>query len=68
MKTEKLNFTGELCSVVLFRNVQNPLEIREKLMKGHLDATVINAKLIPDILQIFVAANKAAKVVKRARH
>ena len=61
MKTEKLNFTGELCSVVLFRNVQNPLEIREKLMKGQLDATVINATLIPDILQIFVAANKAAK-------
>ena len=68
MKTEKLNFTGESCSVVLFRNVQNPLEIREKLMKGQLDATVINATLIPDILQIFVAANKAAKVVKRARH
>ena len=61
MRSEKLNFTGELCSVNLFRNVQNPLEIREKLMKGQLDATVINAKLIPDILQIFVAANKAAK-------
>ena len=61
MRSEKLNFTGELGSVNLFRNVQNPLEIREKLMKGQLDATVINAKLIPDILQIFVAANKAAK-------
>ena len=61
MRSEKLNFTGELCSVNLFRNVKNPLEIREKLMKGQLDATVINAKLIPDILQIFVAANKAAK-------
>jgi len=61
MKTEKLNFTGELCSVSLFRNVQNPLDVREKLMKGQLDATVINATLVPDILQIFVAANKAAK-------
>ena len=60
MKTEKLNFTGQTCSVSLFRNVQNPLQIRDKLMKNELDATVINATLIPDILQVFVAANKAA--------
>ena len=61
MKTEKLNFTGQTCSVSLFRNVQNPLEIRDKLMKNELDATVINATLIPDVLQVFVAANKAAQ-------
>ena len=60
MKKEKLNFTGLSCSVNLFRNVQNPLEIRDKLMKGELDATVINATLIPNVLQVFVAANKAA--------
>ena len=32
MNTEKLNFTWELCSVILFRNVQNPSEIREQLI------------------------------------
>ena len=61
MKSENLNFTGQLCNISLFRNVQNPSEIREKLLKGKIDATIINAALIPDVLQVFVAANKAAK-------
>ena len=29
-------------------------------MSGQIDATIINAELIPDVLQIFVAANKAS--------
>ena len=60
MKTVKLDTTSDLCSIYLFRNVTNSSEIKSKLINGELDATVLNAALIPDILQIFVAANKAS--------
>ena len=61
MNSVKLNSEdGQTCSLYLFRNVKNSLEIRGKLLKGQIDATIINAKLIPDLLQIFVAANKAS--------
>lgn len=55
-----LDSTGYLCSVCLYKNVENASEIRAKLMKGEVDATIINAKLIPSVMQIFVAADKAA--------
>ena len=60
MKTVKLDTTSDLCSIYLFRNVTNSSEIKSKLINGEIDATVLNAALIPDILQIFVAANKAS--------
>ena len=56
----ELNSTGQTCSLHFFKNVKNGLEIRKKLMSGQIDATIINAELIPDVLQIFVAANKAS--------
>ena len=56
----ELNSTGQTCSLHFFTNVKNGLEIRKKLMSGQIDATIINAELIPDVLQIFVAANKAS--------
>ena len=60
MKSVKLDTTSDLCSIYLFRNVTNSSEIKSKLINGELDATVLNAALIPDILQIFVAANRAS--------
>ena len=60
MKTVKLDTTSDLCSIYLFRHVTNSSEIKSKLINGEIDATVLNAALIPDILQIFVAANKAS--------
>ena len=59
-KSLKLNSTNELCSVYLFRNVTNTSEIKSKLLNGEIDATILNAALIPNILQIFVAANIAS--------
>ena len=56
----ELNSTGQTCSLHFFTNVKNGLDIRKKLMSGQIDATIINAELIPDVLQIFVAANKAS--------
>ena len=56
----ELNSTGQTCSLHFFKNVKNGLDIRKKLMSGQIDATIINAELIPDVLQIFVAANKAS--------
>jgi len=60
MKALKLNTTNELCSVSLFRNVKNSADIKSKLLSGEIDATILNAALIPDVLQIFVAANIAS--------
>ena len=60
MKSLKLDTTNELCSIYLFRNVSNSSEIKSKVINGEIKATVLNAALIPDILQIFVAANKAS--------
>ena len=60
MKSLKLDTTNELCSIYLFRNVSNSSEIKSKVINGEIKAAVLNAALIPDILQIFVAANKAS--------
>ena len=60
MKAVKLNTTNELCSVYFFRNVKNSADIKSKLLNGEIEATILNAALIPDILQIFVAANIAS--------
>ena len=59
MKSLELDSTGQSCELLLFRNVKNGPEIRGKLMKGQIDATIMNAELIPDLFQIYVAANKA---------
>ena len=64
MKSVKLDTTSDLCSIYLFQNVTNSSEIKSKLINGELDATVLNAALIPDIFQIFVAANKDEKLTK----
>ena len=55
-----LNAIDRLCTVKFMRNVQNGSDIKEKLIKGEIDATIVNASLIPDVLQLYVAANKSA--------
>ena len=67
IKTLKLDSTGQDCSICLFRNVQNCPEIKAKLLKGELDATILNAVLIPDVYQVIVAANKAVLADKNGK-
>jgi hypothetical protein len=52
MKSVKLDTTTDLCSIYLFRNVTNSSEIKSKLMNGEIDATVLNAALIPGTVYI----------------
>ena len=52
MKSVKLDTTSDLCSIYLFRNVTNSSEIKSKLINGEIDATVLNAALIPGTVYI----------------
>ena len=64
----KLETADKNCSVVLFRQVKNCAEIKKKLLKGEIDATILNAALVvPNHLQLFVAANKACLNEKRGK-
>lgn len=46
-------------SVTLFQDVSNTTELREMLVKGKLEAALVNATMVPDVLSVLVAANKA---------
>lgn len=45
-------------TVILFNNVINSKEIKNKLIEGKIEAAFINPKLIIDILQVLIAINK----------
>lgn len=57
--------TGFHCTLLLFANVVNTSEIREKLVAGKLRCCVAKASLVTDPIQAVVAANKAALNAKR---
>ncbi|XP_067133491.1 EKC/KEOPS complex subunit TPRKB-like [Centruroides vittatus] len=46
-------------TLVLFNSVSNSDEIKDKLIKGQIQATFINPKTIIDKFQVLVAVNKA---------
>ncbi|KZC07240.1 PREDICTED: EKC/KEOPS complex subunit TPRKB-like [Dufourea novaeangliae] len=51
--------TEMFCTLYLFTNVQNPEEVRAKVINGELCCSAIKAALIVDPFQVLVAANKA---------
>ena len=46
-------------SVTLFDNVSNMSELKEMLVKGKLEAALVNATMVPDVFAVLLAANKA---------
>lgn len=59
--------TGLHCTLLLFTNVTNTSEVREKIITGKLPCCVVKASLINDAFQAVVAANKAALNAKENR-
>lgn len=59
--------TGLHCTLLLFTNVENTSEVREKIVTGKLHCCVVKASLIADAFQAIVAANKAALNAKQNR-
>ncbi len=55
-----LDSTGQNCDLYLYRGVDNAQDIKQSLMKGQLDVTILKADLVASDLQLLVAANKAA--------
>lgn len=55
------------CTMLLFTDVTNVPEIREKIVTGELRCCIVKASLIIDAFQVVVAANKAALNAKRNR-
>ncbi|XP_034243608.1 EKC/KEOPS complex subunit Tprkb-like [Thrips palmi] len=59
--TEKLDPTSGLyVSMALFRNVKNSKVIKDKVVSGALQCSIIKPSLIAHPFQVVVAANKAA--------
>jgi len=58
---------GFYCTLLLFTDVTNISEIREKLVTGKLRCCVAKASLITDAFQAVAAANKAALNAKQNR-
>lgn len=59
--------TGLYCTMLLFTDITNVPEIREKVVTGELRCCMVKASLIIDAFQIVVAANKAALNAKQNR-
>ncbi|KYN05707.1 PREDICTED: EKC/KEOPS complex subunit TPRKB-like [Cyphomyrmex costatus] len=53
------------CTLLMFTNVTNTAEIREKLIAGKLQCCIVKVALVTDAFQVIVAANKAALNAKR---
>lgn len=59
--TEQLDPTTNNCvSIKLYRDVKNIPELRQKIVAGELNCSIVKPSLILDPFQIVVAANKAA--------
>jgi len=55
-----LTSTGGYLSVGYVQNVTNGADLKARVLAGSLDCSLINPSLVPDILVLAVAANKAA--------
>ncbi|XP_056434299.1 EKC/KEOPS complex subunit TPRKB [Gadus chalcogrammus] len=52
-------FPGRTVTLMLFKCVRNPAELRRSAMGGQITAALINPKMLVDPFQVIVAANKA---------
>ncbi|XP_012169466.1 EKC/KEOPS complex subunit TPRKB-like [Bombus affinis] len=59
--------TEMVCTLYLFKDVQNSNELYKKVIDNKLSCCIIKAALIVDPLQVIVAANKAAISAKMAQ-
>lgn len=51
--------------VKLYKNVQNAAELRQKIMKGEVEASLIKPAMIVSTFQLLVATNRAIRALKR---
>lgn len=59
--------TEMVCTLYLFKDVQNSNELYKKVIDNKISCCIIKAALIVDPLQVIVAANKAAISAKMAQ-
>ncbi|KAK3871843.1 hypothetical protein Pcinc_009301 [Petrolisthes cinctipes] len=61
-KTVTLEDEGHTtCHVVLFTEVENAAELRQLIMKGQVEASLVKPEMVVDVFPVVVAANKAVR-------
>jgi len=63
--TLEMSSTGQKLHVGLVTNVSNTMEVREKVVKGELNCTMVRSCLVPSTLVVATAANKACLAQSR---
>ncbi|XP_071544187.1 EKC/KEOPS complex subunit TPRKB-like [Panulirus ornatus] len=51
------------CHIMLYSNVENAAEVRQMIMKGQVEASLIKPEMVVDPFQVLVAANKAVRAL-----
>lgn len=49
------------CHMLLYRNIENAADVRNLIMKGKVEASLIKPEMIVDAFQVLVATNKAVR-------
>ncbi|XP_045619496.1 EKC/KEOPS complex subunit Tprkb isoform X2 [Procambarus clarkii] len=49
------------CHILLYNNVKNAADVRQLIMKGQVEASLIKPEMLVDPFQVLVAANKAVR-------
>ncbi|KAH3819794.1 EKC/KEOPS complex subunit TPRKB-like [Dreissena polymorpha] len=63
----KLERNGFSVCLALFRDVKNAKDIKQHVMNGELEMTLLNTKMVTDPFQVLVAANRAVCNQRQAR-
>ncbi|XP_042226024.1 EKC/KEOPS complex subunit Tprkb-like isoform X2 [Homarus americanus] len=68
MKSNSMSVTVSLedaahsrCHILLYSKVENAAEVRQLIMKGQVEASLIKPAMVVDTFQVIVAANKAVR-------